>query len=274
MESTVLKVSEVSKSFFLERGLFGLLFRPFRAAKVISALKGVSFRVGAGEVVGLVGPNGAGKTTLLRIIADLLEPSSGAVRICGDEVGRDGVYLRGVVGYVPGNERSFFWRLSGRDNLRFFGRLYGLSGAEINERVEKLLEEFDFVNDADRFFRDYSAGMRKQVGLMRCFLHRPRLLLFDEATNNLDPSFSESVRLRVRAYVSSGEQRGAVWSTHNLSETIDFCDRIVALDDGVIRYDGLVREFYGDFLERSGMFRGSFKELGEEAKTKCGGLIE
>jgi len=264
MESVILEVSELTKYFFYSaglvatggRGLFSRLFRSLGSAGKIAALKKVSFSLEEGEVVGLVGPNGAGKTTLLRIIADLLSASSGVVRICGDEVGSDGGVLRGEVGYVSGDERSFFWRLSGRDNLRFFGRLYGLSGAEIDRRIEELLEEFGFESEADRFFRDYSAGMRKQVGLMRCFLHCPRLLLFDEATNNLDPSFSESVRSRVRDYVSRGRGRAAVWSTHNLGETIEFCDRIIALDEGVIRYDGSVAGFYGDFLERSGLFDG------------------
>jgi len=257
MKPVIVEVRDLKKHFSVERPLISQFVNPFGKSEQVFALNGLSFRIEAGEVVGLVGPNGAGKTTLLRILADLLEPSGGTVKLCGKDVGKAGFRLRALVGYVPGNERSFFWRLSCRDNLRFFGRLYGLAGREIERRIEELLEMFGFEGEAGRLFRDYSAGMRKKVGVMRSLLHRPEILLLDEVTNSLDPGSSKAVIELVRDYVSRGEGRAALWSTHRLEETAGFCDRIIAIEEGVICYDGSSAGFCGDFLVDTDLSAGS-----------------
>ncbi len=242
----IIEVQRLTKYFEAELTFSGLYKQlPFCPVdrKRVYALKKLSFTIDAGEIVGILGPNGAGKTTLLRILADLLEPNKGIIRICNKELGRGDYSLRALIGYVPSDERSFFWRLSGRDNLEFFARLYGMNSKAAADRTSELLNLFAFQRQADRLFRDYSAGMRKKVAVIRAMLHRPKILLFDEVTNSLDPGSADRVSKLIREYISSGEYRAAVWSTHRLEETTKVCDRVIMIEQGSISYKGSSSEF-------------------------------
>jgi ABC-2 type transport system ATP-binding protein len=242
----VIEVEGLRKYFEIESPLYKQLVFWVNGKRQICALKDISFCIDAGQVVGIVGPNGAGKTTLLRILADLLEPDSGKVKLCEKQLNRNNHELRRLVGYVPSDERSFFWRLSGKDNLEFFGRLYGLYAKEAKKRTSRLLSLFDFEKHAKRLFRDYSAGMRKKVAIMRALLHRPRLLLLDEVTNSLDPDSAMCIRFLVREYVNYLRGCAALWSTHRLQETTEICDRIIMIKEGRIHYDGTTNSFISE----------------------------
>lgn len=232
MTSTVVEAQDLKKHFVLDRSLPEQVFAPFAVKRRVCALKGVSFSVESGKILGIVGPNGAGKTTLLRILADLLEPDGGWVALCGQKLTKKKYYLRSKIGYVSSDERSFFWRLTGKQNLEFFARLYGIPRMETPKRIREMLDMFALWEKANQLFRDYSAGIRKKFALVRALIHQPKILLLDEVTNSLDPPSAQSVKSLVREYVSGRNGCGGVWSTHRLEEIDEICDKVLVINKG------------------------------------------
>jgi ABC-2 type transport system ATP-binding protein len=245
----ILQVTSVKKRFVVDRPLHKQLLAPLARKQHITALKNISFAMNPAEILGVVGPNGAGKTTLLRILADLLEPDEGSVLLCGHRLGKARHRLRSNIGYVSSDERSFFWRLTGRRNLEFFCALYGLSRSEAHQRIAPLLDAFLLRDKADQMFRDYSSGIRKKFSLIRAVAHQPRLLLLDEVTNSLDPPSAQTVKSFVRTYVSDRQGRAAVWSTHRLEEIAEVCDKVLMIDRGTIWFYGPAERFQDGQLD-------------------------
>ncbi|MDH3753183.1 MAG: ABC transporter ATP-binding protein [Acidimicrobiia bacterium] len=201
----------------------------------VVAIEDISFGVGRGEVVGLVGPNGAGKTTLLRIIATLLEPTTGRVTLDDVDMNDDPVRARAQLGLLLTDERSLYWRLTGRQNLEFFGAMAGLDRGSARRRAEELLDELELSHRDKRVF-GYSSGMRVRLGLARALLHDPPLLVLDEPSRSLDPLYSVELGARLRQLAGAG--RAILLSSHRLDEVADWCDRVVVLVDGSTRFDG------------------------------------
>jgi len=229
----ILAVSHLSKAFAVKKADWRELLGAFGKRETVYALKEVHLSVHPGQIIGIAGPNGAGKTTLMRIIADLVRPDEGTVRICGKLVKDERWEIRKWIGYASSDERSFFWRLSGRQNLEYFAQLYSLSRKDYQGWMSELLELFNVRLKADTLFRDYSAGTRKKFSLIRALLHRPRLLLLDEITNSLDPDSAQTARRIVREYVSS-HQAAALWSTHRLEEISELCDGVFMFRNGQV----------------------------------------
>ena len=157
------------------------------------ALDGVGFELAAGDSMVVLGPNGAGKTTLLRILATLLRPSGGKVAVLGSSLPDEAWKLRGRIGYL-GHEPLLYRDLSGRENLRFQARLYGLERDAAEARIEKLLRAVGMERRADERVAELSAGMRQRLSICRCVLHEPELLLLDEPDSNLDAEGREAAR--------------------------------------------------------------------------------
>ena len=207
----------------------------------VLALDDVSLRVERGEIHALLGPNGAGKTTLLRILSGLVAPESGDVRVLGvpwNDPPRDAKHLFGL---VPSGDRSFYLRLSGVENLIFFGRLYGLGLAQARDRANQAIREVDLEEARDRRVGNYSHGMQKRLSVARGLLMDPPLLFVDEATHDLDP---EGAR-RVRALVTDAANRGVgvLWATQRIEEIRGFARRVTVLHKGTVRFTGSVGEF-------------------------------
>jgi len=242
MSTTVIEVQDITKYFMGGRPLYKQFINPFKVRRKICALDKVSFHIESGEILGVVGANGAGKTTLLRILADLLKPASGKISflVCSD---KDSSELRSWIGYVPGDERSFFWRLTGQENLEFFGQLYGLSKERARQRSLQCIKAFGLDTNCNQLFRDYSSGIRKKFAVIRALLHSPYILVLDEVTNSLDPTSAKMVKTLVRKYVLQQSNRAAIWSTHRLEEIAEICDRILLLEKGRVKFCGLVSDF-------------------------------
>jgi ABC-2 type transport system ATP-binding protein len=151
--------------------------------------------------------------------------------------------MRSNIGYVSSDERSFFWRLTGRQNLKFFARLYGVSGPLADKRIKKLLKLFAVEERADQLFRDYSTGTRKKFALARALVHQPKVLLLDEVTNSLDSDSAQSAKSLVREYISSEHGRVGVWSTHRFEEIVEICDKVLVIDKGCVRFFGNAGNF-------------------------------
>jgi ABC-2 type transport system ATP-binding protein len=259
----VLEAFHLKKIYLRDRPLYRQILLPFGKRQSIKALNSVSLCIDAGQILGVVGPNGAGKTTLLRILADILQPNEGTVKISGHVIGENGCRIRKKIGYVSSDERSFFWRLTARENLEFFAKLYGLSAKQAKKRTSELLSQFYFESKADHLFRDYSAGARKKVSVMRALLHKPKVLLLDEATNSLDPGSAKMVKDMVRKYVSEQQDCGAVWSTHRLEEISQICDKVIMIDSGKIISGGFIEDFQNgsmtEYLLKTQNMNGQFE---------------
>jgi ABC-2 type transport system ATP-binding protein len=199
----------------------------------VQALDGVSFDVEPGEVVALLGPNGAGKSTLLRILGTTILADSGTVTVAGHDVIQDSAAARRSLGVMIGDERSHYWRLSGRRNLMFFAVLAGMTRREAAARSRQLLEEVDLVEAADRRVGEYSSGMRARLALARARLSDPPLLLFDEPTRTLDPLAAARFRENIAGVAGEG-RAGVMFATHNLHEAVAISTRILVLSAGRI----------------------------------------
>jgi ABC-2 type transport system ATP-binding protein len=210
------------------------------------ALDGVRFAVASGEVFGLLGPNGAGKTTLLSIISCLLFPTSGEVRVRGHTVRPSDLELRRAIGIVP-QELAVYGQLTGRENLRFFGELYGLRGAELGRRVDEVLQAVALADRADGRVDTYSGGMKRRLNLGAALLHRPPLLLLDEPTVGVDPQSRHHIFEEVRRLNASGVT--VVYTSHYMEEVQALCSRVGIMDHGrLIACDtlpGLLRQLEG-----------------------------
>jgi ABC-2 type transport system ATP-binding protein len=207
------------------------LAKTFRGRAVVD---GVSFTVGRGEIVGLLGPNGAGKTTTIDMILGVLAPTAGTIRIEGLDLAarRSDALARAsfaaVYAPLPGN-------LTVRQNLRVFGLLYGVRG--LRGRIDTLLEALDLVPFADVKCGVLSSGEGTRVVLAKALLNRPRLLLLDEPTASLDPATAREIRARIRA-VATDDAAGVLWTSHNMAEVEEVCDRVLFLSRGRILLEG------------------------------------
>jgi len=204
----------------------------------VVALHDVSLHVGAGEVHALLGPNGAGKTTLLRTLTGHHTPTSGSVRVCGRDSSRAPREVRRLVGLVPSGDRTFYLRLSGLENLVFFGRLHGLRRKQARSVGREALASVGLVDAADTMVGLYSHGMQKRLGIARALLVHPQVLLVDEATHDLDPAGARQVRDLVRAVADEGA--AVLWATQRLDEIRGFAGHVTVLDRGNVRFGGTV----------------------------------
>lgn len=195
-------------------------------------LAGVQLEVRAGEVLGLVGPNGGGKSTLLLLLAGLLAPSGGRVTVAGVPARALATQRTGSVGLITA-EPGLYPLLTGWENLAFFGGLFGLSAREVRERGEALVEALDLGEAMDRRCGGWSSGMRQKLSLVRARLMRPRLLLLDEPTANLDPVSADTLWRTVRDAADEG--LAVVLVTHDLVAAEAICDR-VAIVEGTIKH--------------------------------------
>lgn len=205
-----------------------------RLARRVRALHDVTLRVESGEVFGLLGPNGAGKTTLLRVLATLVLPTEGRAEVAGTDVVRDGGTVRRAIGLAPGQERGFYWRLSGLENLEFFAGLLGMSPAAARRRAGAAIDTVDLLSHAHEVVERYSAGMRQRLGLARALLGDPQVLLLDEPTRSLDPDAAARAHGLIRRLASESGTT-VVLATHHPAEAAALCRRVAILVEGTLR---------------------------------------
>lgn len=204
------------------------------SAKVSYAVRDVTMRIEKGEVCALIGRNGAGKTTLIKLLSTLVLPTYGTARINGFDVTRDGSRVRTIIGLVSSDERSFHWRLSGRENLLFFAVLQNMAPREAAKRAAYLLDLMELSEKGEEYFQNYSTGMRQRLAIARGLLHDPEVLLMDEPTRGVDPERAAGIRSFI--YKELVERRGKtiLVATHDIIEIEDICDSVLLLRDGCL----------------------------------------
>jgi sodium transport system ATP-binding protein len=205
----------------------------------VVAVDALDLAVHAGEVVGLLGPNGAGKTTTLRMLAGILSPSAGRVLIDGTDIAEDPLTAKAKIGFLSG-DTQLYQRLSPREVLRYFGRLYSMSEARIDARTEALVRDLEMEPFASRPCAGLSAGQKQRANIARAFLHEPELLILDEPTNALDVLSGRFIVEAIRRERAAG--RAVLFSTHIMSEAEYLCDRIALLHEGKVADVGTLAE--------------------------------
>jgi ABC-2 type transport system ATP-binding protein len=204
-------------------------FRTEKQEKI--AVNNLNMELHSGEIIGLLGLNGAGKTTTIKMISTLLEPSSGSITIDGLDTIKDRRKILGNINMIAGGERMLYWRLTGRENLMYFGRLYGLSDKEICIRADGLLEELGLKEAANVPVENYSKGMKQRLQIARGLINDPAYLLMDEPTLGLDAPIARQLRSTVKRLATEAG-KGILLTSHYLQEVEELCDRVYVIDKG------------------------------------------
>jgi len=232
-------ISRLTK-IFRPLELHPLSWPPIRRQSPVCVLRDIDLSVGRGEILGLLGTNGAGKTTLLKILATLILPTAGRITIGGVDLIHEPHRAIQLVSLVTADERSFYWPLTGRQNLEFFAAFQGLSRHAARRRIEELQEQLG-LEALDRQFGIYSTGMRHRLAIARGLLRRPPILLLDEPTRSLDPVAANGLHRLIRDMLVTQLGCTVVLATHNLQEAEELCDRVVFLHKGRLLSSGIVK---------------------------------
>jgi ABC-2 type transport system ATP-binding protein len=244
------------------QGLTKIFPVPFHPTRGVVAVKDLSLHIEPGEVYGLLGPNGSGKSTTLKIILGLVSPTRGRTEIFG----RDSrlVESREAVGFLP--ENPYFYKyLSGAETLVFFGRLCGMTGATLKNRVNELLDLVGLDKARDRRLGTYSKGMLQRIGLAQALIHDPRLVVLDEPTAGVDPAGSREIR----DLIMDLKRRGitVLLSSHLLAQAQEICDRIGILADGVMVREGRLQELIAIENQTELVIAGASDDLVQEIES-------
>lgn len=227
----IVQVDGLTKRFPLRRTWGQVLRAPLRTPTV-AVLHDVSFAVAEREIFGLLGQNGAGKTTLFKVLATLIAADEGSVRIAGHDVDTGAAAVRRLLAPVLANERSLYWRITARDNLRLFCSLQGIHGRQAREETARVLEVTGLDDTGNKMVGMFSSGMRQRLLIARALIGRPRILLLDEPTRSLDPISARDLRQFLRETVVGSEGCTVLLATHDAEEVWELCDRVAVLERG------------------------------------------
>lgn len=223
----------LTKRFPRRRKLRQIARHPFRM-ETITALNGVNLQVEEGELFGILGPNGAGKTTLIKLLSTLILPDEGEAWVNGYNIFHEEENIKRSIGLVTGEERSFYWRLSGRRNLQFFATLHNMSPFQIQKRINSILEILELQEKVDDLFYTYSTGIKQELALARGLINDPQILFIDEPTRSLDPVAARNIRKFIQEKLVKEQGKTVFLATHNLEEAGQMCDRLAIIDRGKI----------------------------------------
>lgn len=210
--------------------------------KKVKAVDGIDLKIRQGEILGILGPNGAGKSTAISIISSLIKPDSGDVLFKGKSILKDPVPIRRVMGIVP-QDIALYPDLSATENLKFFGRLYGLRGENLKGRLQEVLGLLELNGRAKDAVKKYSGGMRRRVNIGAALLHHPEVLIMDEPTVGIDPQSRSHVLDTVKKLRDNGTT--VIYTSHYMEEVEHLCDRIYVMDYGKIIASGTKEELRG-----------------------------
>ncbi len=243
MADLVLETHNLTKEFIRRKGLSSP--RNPLEKKVFTAVRDINLSVERGEIFGLLGPNGAGKTTLTKMLCTLILPSRGTAAVCGFNLAKQQGKVKSKIALISSEERTFYWRLTGRQNLDFFAALHGIPKKLAARRIVEVLEIVEMTDAADRRFQEYSTGMKQRMGLARGLLADPEIFFMDEPTKGLDPIATWHLHEFIRGTLAAAGKTVIV-ATHHLAEAEQICDRIGIMIAGEMLASGPVKELTGD----------------------------
>jgi ABC-2 type transport system ATP-binding protein len=218
--------SELRRAYTTTKGVFR------KKHITVEAVKGISFDVDHGELFGLLGPNGAGKTTTIKMLTTLLIPTSGTAKVLGFDIVKDVMNIRRRIGIIFGGERGLYYRVSGRENLRYFADLYGVPISKRDKRISDLLDMVGLADRADHRVEGYSRGMKQRLHIAKGLINDPQLIFMDEPTIGLDPEAARETRAMIKGLVEKGKT--ILLTTHYMFEADELCQRIGVISSGNI----------------------------------------
>jgi len=263
-----IELKNITKTF-VERSWRTTVLR--KTPKRVEALRGISLKIQPGAIFGLLGPNGAGKTTLIKILATLILPDSGHASILGYDLCDRAHRVRSNIGVVNTSERSFYWRLTGRQNLLFFAALSNLSDSYAKKRVEALLDLVGLNEKADTAFMKYSTGQQQRLALARALLADPQILLMDEPTSSLDPVAASQFRKLTQKELAGHQGKTVIWCTHNLKEAQEVCHGLAIIHKGKIIATGSLEHMQG-LMDDGSFYQLKIDHWPEHGLQDSGGL--
>lgn len=213
----------------------------FQKTKTIIVVNSINLSIKKGELFGIIGANGAGKTTLIKILACLITPNEGIAKVAGYDILKDEEKVKASIGLINGDERSFYWRLTGRQNLQFFASIYNLSSGHAKAKIKELLGFLE-IEEPDKRFQEYSAGIKQRLAIARSLLNEPKVLFMDEPTRSLDPGTAWKLREFIKDKLVHQQGKTILFATHNLEEAEYLADRLAIMDEGKIRACGITEE--------------------------------
>lgn len=213
---------------------------PRLKGRFFNSVQNVSFSCEKGQVLGLLGPNGAGKTTTLRMLSTAIKPDAGSVSIGGIDVLSNPLVARQKIGFLSGST-GLYGRLTGRENIEYFGQLHGLPAEKINQRIAELADLLDLHSFLDRRCEHFSTGMKQKTAIARAVVHQPEVVILDEPTTGLDIMATQTVLDFIRGLKADGTP--VIFSTHHLDEVDELCDKVAVIDKGMSMFDGDIASF-------------------------------
>jgi ABC-2 type transport system ATP-binding protein len=256
-----IEVRNVTKVYPVIKGYRDLLLHPFQK-KGTTALRGVDLEVRPCQCFCLMGPNGAGKTTLIKILSTLVLPDEGKAFIKGHDLEKETDEVKKHIGFALAEERSFYWRLTGLQNLDFFAALNNIPLSQRKKKIQEVIDLVGLEKEVDRRFNTYSTGMRQMMAIARALLTDPDILFVDEPTRSLDPVVAHNIRTFLREEMVDNRGKTVFWATHDLSEAAEFAHTIAIIAEGQVKAEGSVRS-----LTDQGAF--TLKQVYERAVKKA-----
>lgn len=213
---------------------------PRLKGRFFHSVQNVSLRCETGQVLGLLGPNGAGKTTTLRMLSTALTPDSGSIMIEGTDVISTPLLARKKIGFLSGST-GLYGRLTGRENIAYFGQLHGMSDSKIKTKINELADALDLHSFLDRKCENFSTGMKQKTAIARTVVHDPQVVILDEPTTGLDIMAAQTVLNFIRGLKEKGVP--VIFSTHHLDEVAELCDRVAVINQGKTEFSDTVEVF-------------------------------
>jgi ABC-2 type transport system ATP-binding protein len=222
----VIEVRDLVRVYRSSQGFF------HKQRKEILAVDQISFSVKKGELFGILGPNGAGKTTMIKMLTTLLIPTSGSASVLGFDVGRQPYEVRKRISLIIGGEKGLYFRISARQNLRYFADLYGVPRLVREQRIEDVLRMVDLLDRCDDRVEDYSRGMKQRLHIAKGLINDPEVIFMDEPTIGLDPQASRDTRKLIKDLIA--DEKTILMTTHYMFEADELCDRLAVINKGKI----------------------------------------
>ena len=233
----IVEVCKLSKKFKVQKKFVDI----FKKGNSVFALKDINLQIKKGEIFCLLGPNGAGKTTLIKILCSLMLPDEGQVYINGIDITRD-EKVKSSIGLAIANERSFYWRITGRQNLEFFGTLFNLFGNRLKDRIKEISELLEIENELDRHFLNYSTGIKQRFNIARALLHNPDILFLDDPSRDVDIPTKNKILDFIKKVLNEKQGKTIFFVSHRADEIDILCDRLCIIDKGRIKAIGTIAE--------------------------------
>ncbi|MFQ5574715.1 MAG: ABC transporter ATP-binding protein [Terriglobia bacterium] len=235
------ETQELTKKYFPPSGMMRLMAKS-PVKETLTAVDKVSLNINQGELFALLGPNGAGKTTLIKMLCTLLLPTSGSATVNGHDLVKDEDNVRASIGFVSSEERSFYWRLTGRQNLEFFATLLSMPKITAAARIQEVLDQLGLTDAADNMCYSYSSGMKQKLVIARGLLADPAVLIMDEPTKSVDAITGQRLKKFVKEELVEKEGRTVIMTTHRLEEAEQLADRLAVMNKGRLLFQGTLEE--------------------------------